>query len=541
MSIAAEDWAHVGQVADLILTNPFHPDWMQKQRALMPDGCDRGEVYAWQPGLGLWSGATVYPDVVEMGRRATEVAGRIRDGLRAGASAGPQQLAVYELVVLYLLYRDHGLGLDRYLRAELHARAPTERGPSFLADPASDPETHPAPELKTLWNDFRRDHAAWLRFPDRRLPLDFTSEHVFALFFQLRRAYLHIFSSIVGGSRAVARLRGAVWQSIFTHDLTAWCRTLYRRMQDFPTLITGPSGTGKELVAQAIGRSLYIPYESARGRFAVHFLDTFHSVNLAALPEQLIESELFGHVKGAFTGAVSDRDGRLKDCPQEGAVFLDELGELTPAIQVKLLRLLQTRAYHRVGENRVLAFAGKVVAATNRDLLAEVQAGRFREDFYYRVCADRIETPSLREQLRDKPDDLPVMVEYIAQRVVGAEAAAECAGRVVDWIEEHLGRDYPWPGNFRELEQCVRSYTIRREYTPLHRSETRPGLEECGRACQTLADLVLSEQTTYREIERRLFELIKDRKGTDVAAARVVDCDPRTFRARLRRPSDSRR
>jgi DNA-binding NtrC family response regulator len=311
-------------------------------------------------------------------------------------------------------------------------------------------------------------------------------------------------------------------------------------MRDFPTLITGPSGTGKELVAQAIGRSLYIPFDPAKD--ALDFLKAYNPVNLSALPPLLIEAELFGHVKGAFAGAVRDRIGRLEECPEHGAVFLDEIGELTAEIQVKLLRVLQARRFQRVGANEDKKFLGKIIAATNRDLAAEMQAGRFREDFYYRLCADQIRTPSLREQLADRPEDLPLMVEFVCRLVVGEEAAVGFAREVVGWIEQHL-RGYTWPGNFRELEQCVRSYTIRKEYhpvrpgrPPVENGPPRPPCDPVAEACATLADALLSQKTTYDEIERQLFTLV--RGGTPTAkeaASRLGLRDYRTLQARLRR------
>src|SRR5439155_14349722 len=120
----------------------------------------------------------------------------------------------------------------------------------------------------------------------------------------------------------------------------------------------------------------------------------------------LIETELFGHRKGAFTGAVADRPGWLEVCPPFGTVFLDEIAETQAAIQVKLLRVVQTRTFQRVGETQDRPFRGKIVAATNRDLAAEMQAGRFRPDLYYRLCSNVIETPSLAAQLREAPDEL---------------------------------------------------------------------------------------------------------------------------------------
>ncbi len=227
--------------------------------------------------------------------------------------------------------------------------------------------------------------------------------HLFACFFQVRRAFHFIFSAIVGRSLPAARLRAAVWQSIFTHDLRRYQRSLFSVMGDFTTLVAGASGTGKELVARAIGLSRFIPFDAAAGSFGDAFEESFFPLNLSALSPTLIESELFGHRRGSFTGAVADRQGWLELCPPLGTVFLDEIGEVEPAIQVKLLRVLETRTFTRLGETRPRHFRGKVVAATNRDLASELRSGRFREDFYYRLCADTIETPTLAERLRRRP------------------------------------------------------------------------------------------------------------------------------------------
>jgi transcriptional regulator with GAF, ATPase, and Fis domain len=317
-------------------------------------------------------------------------------------------------------------------------------------------------------------------------------------------------------------------------------------------------------VAEAIGRSLYIPFDAKKEDFRIDFLNAkkkvvridflkaFTPVNLSALSPSLIESELFGHVEGAFTGAVRDRIGRLEDCPEHGAVFLDEIGELTAELQVKLLRVLQTRRFQRVGENEDKPFLGKIIAATNRDLAGELQARRFREDFYYRLCADQIETPSLRVQLNDRPEDLPLLVGFICRAVLGEEKAAELAPKVAGWIEQHL-RDYAWPGNFRELEQCVRSYTIRKEYHPLRSaqppaddgSRPLPG-DPMGEACETLATAVLNvkaacadeielkKKRVFDQIKRRLFTLVRARTLTKQEAATLLGIDVRTLDAGMR-------
>ena len=152
--------------------------------------------------------------------------------------------------------------------------------------------------------------------------------------------------------------------------------------------------------------------------------------------------ELFGHKKGAFTGATNDRKGLFETCPPHGTVFLDEIGELDSGIQVKLLRVLQSRKFQRLGDLEERKFTGKLVAATNRDLAEEMQSGQFRQDLYYRLCADRIETPTLSEQLTSQPEDLHNLVEYLANQLTDENHGAEIADEVMKWITENLGASY---------------------------------------------------------------------------------------------------
>jgi transcriptional regulator with GAF, ATPase, and Fis domain len=200
-------------------------------------------------------------------------------------------------------------------------------------------------------------------------------------------------------------------------------------------LITGESGTGKELAARAVHET------SPRSR------GPLLAVNCAALPEGLLESEIFGHVKGAFTGAVRDRKGRV-ELADGGSLFLDEVGELPLTLQSKLLRLVQERTFERLGEERTRTADIRIIAATNRDLAQEVAEGRFREDFYYRLKVVPIRMPQLRERGRD--------VAILATRLLERQArAAGREGMILTREALDLMLAYEWPGNVRELVNAV--------------------------------------------------------------------------------------
>jgi len=204
---------------------------------------------------------------------------------------------------------------------------------------------------------------------------------------------------------------------------------------DSTVLITGESGTGKGLFARAIHDL------SPRGE------GPFVKVNCAALTETLLESELFGHVKGAFTGAIADKVGRF-EAADAGTIFLDEIGEISPALQVKLLRVLQDREFERVGSSKTQSADVRVIAATNRDLREAMRAGRFREDLFYRLDVIPIVVPPLRE----RREDIPLLADHILKRL-----RTRGLDRVRAVSPDAMRRlmDYPWPGNVRELENVL--------------------------------------------------------------------------------------
>jgi DNA-binding NtrC family response regulator len=209
-------------------------------------------------------------------------------------------------------------------------------------------------------------------------------------------------------------------------------------------------------------------------------------------------------------------------------VFLDEIGELDPILQVKLLRVVQNGRYTRVGETVERTFHGKLVAATNRDLAEEIRAGRFRDDLYYRLCADRIETPTLGEHLEDTPAALAGLIGFLARRIAPEEADA-LGAEVLDWVEKNLGREYRWPGNIRELEQCVRNVLVRRHYAPQRvttsKRETSPArrwLAEAEAGQLNFAEL-LSSYTTW----------MYAKLGSYQQTAQALGLDRRTVRSKI--------
>jgi Nif-specific regulatory protein len=205
--------------------------------------------------------------------------------------------------------------------------------------------------------------------------------------------------------------------------------------RDTSVLILGESGVGKELVARALHA------QSARAA------RPFVAINCAALTETLLESELFGHEKGSFTGAVAQKKGKL-EVAEGGTVFLDEAGEMAPTLQAKLLRVLQQREFERVGGTRTLKLDVRLIAATNRDLAAEVKRGAFREDLYHRLNVVAIRVPPLR----DRAEDIPALAQYFLERAV-----TRCGRRVTGFSEDAEGylTSYAWPGNIRELENAI--------------------------------------------------------------------------------------
>jgi two-component system response regulator PilR (NtrC family) len=279
-------------------------------------------------------------------------------------------------------------------------------------------------------------------------------------------------------------------------------------------LIRGESGTGKELVAKAIH------YASARRD------RRFLSINCGALPENLLESELFGHEKGAFTGAVRDKKGLFQEADQ-GTVFLDEIGEMTPAMQVKLLRALQDRKIRRVGGNREEPVDVRIIAATNQDLQLQIQAGQFREDLFYRINVIPIHLPPLRQ----RREDIPLLVEFFLRKY------SQTLGQPVRPISVEAMKvleAYEWPGNVRELENSIERALALATSDRLTTRDLPPHLLQ--HESRLTEELVLPEggldlESHLDAIRRLLMEQALERTtGVQTAAAELLKMSFRSFR-----------
>jgi hypothetical protein len=354
---------------------------------------------------------------------------------------------------------------------------------------------------------------------------DARAERWLVLFFQMRRCFLFLTDDLAGGGRSMQRLRESLWNAVFTCDLARYEAVLWDRMEDFATLLLGETGTGKGVAAAAIGRAGLVPFDAKSGAFAPSFTESFVPVSLAELPESLLESELFGHEKGAFTGALFAHEGLLQRTRRHGAIFLDEIGELAPHVQVKLLRVLQERAFTPVGGRKVLRFEGRVIAATHRPIDELRRDGRFRDDFFYRLSTEAIVVPPLRARLAEDPRELEALVTHVVARTLGAPSA-EVTSEVLAAITRDLGPQYAWPGNVRELEQCVRAVLLSGRCAPDGRAS---GDDEHGALLDTMRDGTL----TADRLLDRYCALLYARHPSYEAVARITRLDRRTVKRRV--------
>jgi formate hydrogenlyase transcriptional activator len=305
----------------------------------------------------------------------------------------------------------------------------------------------------------------------------------------------HDFEAIIGTSAAMKRVFAAIHQVAST---------------DATVMITGETGTGKELVARAI-------HDLSRRRDSVMV-----KVNCGAIPHTLIESELFGHERGAFTGAVARKMGRF-ELADRATIFLDEVGEIPLELQPKLLRVLQEGEFERLGDTRTLKIDARVIAATNRDIAREMREGRFRSDLYYRLNVFPIKIPALR----DRVEDIPLLVPHFLAK--HAAALGKKLTKVPPSVMDQF-LSYSWPGNVRELEHVIECAAIVSRGPELHLGDWLPAplLAAAGEA-----------EATLEEVERkhilRVLEDAKWRVSGERGAARRLGLKPTTLEARMKK------
>jgi transcriptional regulator with AAA-type ATPase domain len=292
---------------------------------------------------------------------------------------------------------------------------------------------------------------------------DEEARHNFALSFQIRRAFYFIDRNLIGQSESMKEFRKNLWHNVFTSDLNLYNDYLWNRMEDFSTLILGDTGTGKGTAAMAIGMSGYIPFDDKKHRFYENFINSFISINLSQYSESLIESELFGHKKGAFTGAVGEHKGVFEKCSSYGSIFLDEIGDVSTPIQIKLLKVLEERIYSPVGSHTPMRFKGRIIGATNKNIDKLLSKGLMRDDFYYRLSSDIIQVPNLSQRIKESSSELDDMVDFAVYKIVG-KSSRELCRKVKTSILNGVGKSYNWPGNVRELAQAVRRILLKKSY-----------------------------------------------------------------------------
>ncbi len=305
------------------------------------------------------------------------------------------------------------------------------------------------------------------------------------------------YCGIIGRSRGMQRVFGIIEKAAHS---------------DAPVIIQGESGTGKELVARAI---------HDRGRLSS---GPYVQVNCAALNESLLESELFGHVKGSFTGAFRDRKGRFESA-NGGDLFLDEIGDIPLSIQIKLLRALETKQFERVGDDLPLSVDVRIITATNKNLIELISKGMFREDLYFRINVIPVHLPPLRE----RREDIPLLVDAFMQRLRSK------TGKPINGIRREamdILMAYPFPGNIRELKSALHyAFTIA-EKGPLDSNHLPP---QMSAATPTTAEAVFSGSQKEQKEKRELIEALRETSGNQTRAAKLLGINRVTVWNRMRK------
>jgi sigma-54 dependent transcriptional regulator, flagellar regulatory protein len=486
--LTAEQRAFFAPLGEAIFLNPFGAE-----RATLLDRASPGHS---SEALRLDPNAYQMPAEVD-----ARLSGLERQGRTAIQHFAPEDRAFMQPVLCYQVYHRHVPSLDRLIQEQL-------KSPNASVV---------VPFARSLLE----------QLSTRGLSLEQSLRYL-AIFYQLRRAFHFIVDSLTGEGPSMQQLRLAVWNAVFTHNARLYDQYLWNRMEDFSTLLIGETGTGKGLAAAAIGRSGLIPFDPKAGRFAESFSRSFLAINLSQFPESLIESELFGHRKGSFTGAVDDHAGVFERCSAHGALFLDEIGEASVPIQIKLLQVLQERTYTPVGGRGPKRFSGRIIAATNRSLASLREQGNFRDDVFYRLCSQVIILPTLRQRLEESPAEMELLVASLVARTTGAYST-DLSRRVLEAFARELPPKYLWPGNVRELEQAIRRVLVSGHYSG-YGTWTRTN------DADALAREMRLGALTAQQLQARYCALLYRELGTLEAVARRTGLDRRTVKKYIQSP-----
>jgi DNA-binding NtrC family response regulator len=502
-------------VAELHATNPFSPACVELQKAALR------ERYVPGDSAPPSRGGALSKNLARLSEPLETALARMASTLAHGVAGTPRELGIYQGAAIYCLWERYGERLQRIIDTD-----GVDVG---------------------FYDDFVEDHRFFFQHPGLTVP---EPRHLLALFYQARRAWYLASTKIRGGSPSAMAVRASLWEASVSAEIGAYAEGLYRRMSRIPVLITGETGTGKDLAAECIGGSRYIPLDPSGRRFVARYAEDFHARSLCEIPRDLLESELFGHRRGTFTGATADKTGFFALPGEHGSLFLDEIGELPEHLQAKLLRPLQNREFLVIGDARPSKILGRLIFATHRDLEALCREGRFREDLLERMNGLRVHMPSLRRMLVESPGEMKGYVRgFVADTIDGPERIERWTERVLESIRTHEAGN-PWRRNLRELKHYVERYVLSngRDSRPPAPPETTPAAATppadeapdtpCAPSSEILGPRAKAGEITLDELTRSFVTRVHFLTGLNKAeTARRLGCDARKVSRWLDRAS----
>ena len=289
------------------------------------------------------------------------------------------------------------------------------------------------------------------------------AQRYFAFFYQIQRAQYFLNKTLIGESPSIDRLRHDLWNTVFTHDFKLYEQFLWESIKSVSTVFVGESGSGKATAAKAVVCSGFVPFEDKTMTFIEPFIGFFKSVNLAQHSGVRLESELFGHQKGAYAEAVENYQGVLNRCSSHDVIYLDDMTMMPVSVQAKLSNVLQQRTFTPVGSHTQQTFDGRIMASSRKSSKELLKSGELREDLYYQLCVNEIHIPPLRQRFKEMPAEFELMIRHVIKQFTGQDSD-DLVGRVIEGLHDHVSPGYAWPGNISELEQIVKKILLVKNY-----------------------------------------------------------------------------